>query len=123
GVTEDRLNAMMNDPRSNVDTSRWLLPPELVLKGVLGDARGAITSFYADSAVSNNARFPTISEIKDGKTQLKKIPANPFNGSATVQVTTWKAGSPPIAGAAGWNYDPKAGKFWANSSVVSENEW
>ena len=122
GVTEEQLNATMNQA-PDLDTAHWLLPPELVLKETLGDARAAIASFYVGSFKSHDVRFPTVAEIKEGKTPLKKIAANPFNGSAAVQLSTWKADSPPIGGAAGWNYDPKTGKLWANSHVVGENEW
>jgi hypothetical protein len=50
------------------------------------------------------------------------IPANPYNGDATMAQATWAA-TPPVSGTNGWNYDAASGKFWPNSSTVSENTW
>lgn len=92
-------------------------------KGVLGNVRTAIANFYANSAVSGTAAYPTLAQMQANGTVLQDIvPANPFNGSATIAAATWAA-TPPVSGAHGWNYDAATGRFWANSSGSGENTW
>jgi hypothetical protein len=123
GTTEEKLDALMKED-DGIDIDHWLLPPDLVLKDNLELARLAIEVFHTYARIIDKKdRYPSVVELEHGKTELKKVPANPFNGSTTVQQAKWKAAAPPVSGTAGWNYDPEAGKFWANSTVVGENEW
>ena len=97
-------------------------------KGTLGATRSAIANFYANSAVNGTATWPTLGQMQTfGATGVMQeaIPANPYVSGATattISAATWAA-TPPVSGTNGWNYDAATGKFWANSSTVSENTW
>lgn len=92
-------------------------------KGILGSVRSAIANFYANAAVSGTAAYPTLVQLQTNGTVLQDlVPANPYNGSATIAAATWNA-TPPVSGSNGWNYDAATGKFWANSSGAGENTW
>lgn len=97
---------------------------ESATKGALGGVRSGIANYYANSALSGTATFPTLTQIQTvGTVMQERIPPNPYNNSAIVLTATWDAISPPVAGTGGWNYDPATGRFWANSNTVGENEW
>jgi prepilin-type N-terminal cleavage/methylation domain-containing protein len=97
-------------------------------RGTLGGVRSAIANFYANSALNGTAAWPTLVQIQTfGATGVmqEQIPANPYVTGATattIAAATWAA-TPPTSGTNGWNYDATTGKFWANSTVVSENTW
>jgi prepilin-type N-terminal cleavage/methylation domain-containing protein len=92
------------------------------VKGVLGAVRSGIANFYANSALSGTAAYPTLVQLQTlGTVMQEPLPANPFKSSSTIVAATWDAADPPVSGAAGWNYDASAGKFWANSNTVGEN--
>lgn len=92
-------------------------------KGTLGGARSAIANFYANSAVSGTAAYPTLIQVQTVGTVLQEpLPANPYNNDATIASATW-ATTPPVSGTNGWNYDPSSGRFWCNSSTASANTW
>jgi prepilin-type N-terminal cleavage/methylation domain-containing protein len=98
---------------------------ESSVKGTLGATRSAIANFYANSALTSTAAWPTLVQMQTfGATGVMQeaIPANPYNSSTTMAQATWAA-TPPVSGVNGWNYDAASGKFWANSSTVSENTW
>ena len=120
GTSEEQLDQIMSE--GDIDSSDWLSPPEHVITGMLGEARSALANFYM-SFEEGQERFPTMQELVDGRTELKPIPQNPFNGSAAVQAASWRRDNPPVSGAAGWNYDERERKFWANTNVVGENEF
>jgi len=96
-------------------------------KATLGIARSAISSYYANAAATNgSSTYPTLSQLETVGTVVQEaLPANPFNASSDVQIARWVADAPPVSGTAGWNYDPKTGRFWANSDTgdLNENEW
>jgi prepilin-type N-terminal cleavage/methylation domain-containing protein len=95
-------------------------------RGTLGGVRSAIANFYANSAVNNpTPSWPTLVQIQTfGATGVMQevIPANPYLNDATIAAATWAA-TPPTSGTNGWNYDATTGKFWANSTTISENTW
>lgn len=94
-------------------------------RAVLGNVRSAIANFYANSAVTGTATYPTLVQLQTiGTVMQEPIPANPYNNSATITAATWSA-SQTVSGSAGWNYDAAAGRFWANSNTsgVGENSW
>lgn len=91
-------------------------------KGTLGGVRAAIANFYANSAISGTATYPTLVQMQtQGTVMQEAVPANPYNNSATIAAAVWNAAAPPVSGANGWNYDVAVGKFWANSNTVAEN--
>ena len=84
---------------------------ESSVKGTLGAVRSAVANFYANSALNGTATWPTLAQMQT------------FGATATdIAAATWAA-TPPVSGTNGWNYDAASGKFWANSSTVSENTW
>ena len=92
-------------------------------KGTLGGVRSAIANFYANSAVSGAAAYPTLAQLTAvGTVMQEPIAANPYNNDASVAAATWNA-TPPVSGTNGWNYDAASGHFWANSSTAGENIW
>lgn len=91
-------------------------------KGTLGGVRSGVANYYANAAISGSAAYPTLVQLTSVGTVMQEfIAPNPYNGSSTVVAATWNAAAPPVSGAAGWNYDATAGKFWANSNNVGEN--
>ena len=93
-------------------------------KGALGGVRSAVANFYANAAIGGTAAYPTLAQLETAGTVMQEtMPENPYNGSTDVVAATWNAAAPPVSGAAGWNYDVAAGKFWANSSTVGENAY
>ena len=91
-------------------------------KGTLGGVREAIANYYANSAVSGSAAYPTLVQLQTQGVVLQELIAdNPYNNSATIAAAVWNAAAPPVSGANGWNYDAAVGRFWANSNTVSEN--
>ena len=98
------------------------------VKGTLGAVRSAIANYYANSALTGTAAWPTLGTMQTfGATGVMQeaIPSNPYvtgTGAADIAAATWAA-TPPVSGTNGWNYDASNGKFWANSNSVGENAW
>ena len=92
-------------------------------RGVLGGVRSAVANFYANSAISGTPAWPTLVQIQTvGSVMQDVLPTNPYNSDNTIAAAVWAA-TPPTSGTNGWNFDAATGKFWANSSTVSENTW
>ena len=95
-------------------------------KGSLGGVRSAIANFYANSAISGTAAYPTYTQLNTlGTVMQEPLPTNPYTSSAAIRNAdnTWVSGAPPTSGVQGWAYDMTNGKFWANSNNVSENAY
>jgi prepilin-type N-terminal cleavage/methylation domain-containing protein len=93
------------------------------VKGVLGGTRSAIANFYANSAVSGNAQYPTLPQLQTvGTVMQEPMPANPYNNDNTIAAASWTAAQ-AVAGTNGWNYDAATGHFWCNSSTGGANAW
>ena len=94
-------------------------------KATIGAVRTAIANFYANSALTGTAAFPTLVQLQTlGTVMQEAIPNNPYNNANTIVAATWAA-TPPTAGAQGYAYDVAVGRFWMNSATagVSENLW
>ena len=100
---------------------------ESACKATISAVRSAIANYYANQLVNNGtAAYPTLVQLQTvGTVMQEALPANPYNNSAVIAAATYNATTPPTSGAAGWNYDVAAGKFWANSNTsgVGENAW
>lgn len=110
---------------------------EASLRATLGNARTAIANFYANTVINGSTpAFPTLTQMQTPGTVMQDaIPANPYNGSASIVAGTFTTptSSTPnpaqsiVAGtpAAGYVYDAAAGKIWANTNTsgVNENAW
>jgi prepilin-type N-terminal cleavage/methylation domain-containing protein len=93
-------------------------------KGTLGGVRAGIANFYANSAISGTATYPTYVQLTTlGTVMQELLPQNPYNNAATVRNAdaTWVSGNPPVSGVQGWAYDATNGKFWANTNTAGEN--
>jgi Tfp pilus assembly protein PilE len=96
-----------------------------VAKLALGSARDAVSNFYAKPTPAGVAVYPTLDQMRTpGSVMPQALPANPYNHSDTIAEATWTS-TPPVAGSAGYNYDPATGRFWLNSSTpgINENTW
>ncbi len=94
-------------------------------KGALGGVRAGIANFYANSALTGTAGYPTLVQLQTTGTVMQEtIPDNPYVTTSpnSIEAGTW-ASTPPTDGTPGWRYDAATGKFWANSATVSENTW
>jgi prepilin-type N-terminal cleavage/methylation domain-containing protein len=97
---------------------------EAATKGALGGLRAGIANFYANAAIAGSPAYPTLVQLETlGTVMQEPIPTNPYNDSSDVAAAVWDSADPPVSGANGWNYDASAGRIWANSDDVDENEW
>ncbi|MCH8824969.1 MAG: prepilin-type N-terminal cleavage/methylation domain-containing protein [Planctomycetes bacterium] len=100
-------------------------------KGTLGGVRAGLANFYANAAISGAAAYPTYAELTTlGTVMQEQLPDNPYNDDNSVLDAdgTWVAGPPVVqpvvvVGGEGWAYDETAGKFWANTNTLGENDW
>jgi hypothetical protein len=121
GVAEEQVESAV---RAMSDCSPFADRRRVELKGMLGGYRAAIANFRIQNATNGQPRNPTLEEMSAGKVLRSpsgQSTANPFNGSAAIQSAEWDADQPMVKGAAGWNYDPNTGKFWANSDIGGEH--
>lgn len=94
------------------------------VKGTLGAVRSAVANFYSNASVNGSAAYPSLVQLQTtGTVMQENLPENPFKTSAVIVAATYDSSDPPVSGAAGWNYDAAAGKFWANSNSVGENAY
>ena len=101
------------------------------LQGSLGGVRTAIANFYSNSSVEGEGRYPTLQELTTVGVVLQEgIPANPYNGFATVvSANQSEAQNRRISNSqAGWRYfvdndaDPPVAIFYANSEDETKVE-
>jgi len=101
------------------------------LEGSLGGMRSSIAQFYANMAMEDTARFPTLAELEaPGEVMQEALPRNPFNELNTVQQIASRTSADNRAVSNtdqfGWNYyfdnasDPPMAVIWANSEDETE---
>jgi type II secretory pathway pseudopilin PulG len=101
------------------------------LEGSLGGMRSSIAQFYANQAMEDDARYPTLTELETAGTVMQEaLPKNPYNGLNTVQRITSRtaADNRSVSNTSqfGWNYffdnnaDPATAVIWANSDDDTE---
>lgn len=96
-------------------------------QGTLGGVRSSIAAFRAKAVLAGTDPYPTLAQLTTvGTVTQQAIPANPFNGSSSVQsVSRTAAASRSVSGSAGWNYfvdnssTPPTAIFYANSNVAT----
>jgi len=104
---------------------------ESATRGALGGVRAGIASFYANTAITGPARYPSFVEFTTlGTVMQEALPENEYNNDNTVRNANgaWVAGPPVVqpvdtTNGEGWAYDPSAGKFWGNTNMTGENDW
>ena len=70
-------------------------------KATIGAVRSAIANFYANSALTGAATYPTLVQMQTlGTVMQEALPNNPYNNANTISAATWAA-TPPTTGAAG----------------------
>ncbi len=95
------------------DGPTWL--KEFAINHEITQMRLSIANHYTTLAMLGAPNFPTLNAVRSAEGVIYPVGPNPENGSNEIQIAKWDAENPPMQGAAGWNYDPEAGKFWANS--------
>ena len=59
---------------------------ESACKGALGGVRAGVANFYANSAITGTAAYPTLLQLEtQGTVMQEPIPENPYNGDNDVQ--------------------------------------
>ncbi len=84
------------------------------VKGSLGGLRSGIAVWYAKTATSGAASFPTLADLESspgGPLQFG-VPANPYTNSTDVVAGT----SETINSAAGWIYNQTTGQIWSSAA-------
>ncbi len=88
---------------------------ESALKGGLGGLRSGISIWYAKTAASGAAAWPTLAEMSqatNGVMSNGQVPENPYTNSAS-----FVAGASETANsAAGWIYDANTGRIWSSAT-------
>lgn len=103
------------------------------LQGALGGIRTGIAQYFADQSVNGTAAYPTLAQLTTiGTVMQEAIPANPYNGLATVTAATSAeaaAGTRTTtsgASASGWRYyvdntlSTPASVFYANCTDATK---
>jgi len=87
---------------------------ESAVKGGLGGLRSGISIWYAKTAASATAAWPTMAEMSqatNGVMSNGQVPENPYTNSAS-----FVAGVAETANsAAGWIYDVNTGRIWSSA--------
>jgi hypothetical protein len=120
GVNEDKLVLACDGVPGG---KHFLALPELHVGHRLDRIRDAYEHLTALNNAQKKKSAVLLADLQQFLTKTGGCPANPINESREIQPAIWAAKNPPVSGGAGWNYDPKAGKIWANSSVVGENRF
>lgn len=83
------------------------------VKGDLGGLRTGIAIWYAKTAASGIASYPTIAQLRSspGGPMAFGIPANPYTNSSGIIAGTFEVGD----AAQGWIYDITTGSLWSSA--------
>lgn len=84
------------------------------VRGSLGGLRSGIAIWYAKTAASTVASYPTITELSSspGGPMQFGIPANPYTNSSLIVAGSVET----VNSAAGWIYDLTTGRIWSSAS-------
>ena len=87
---------------------------EAACKGGLGGLRSGIAIWYAKTAASGTATYPTLAELEStpGGPMNFQIPANPYTNSTDIVAGTAEAANT----AAGWIYNVANGQIWSSAA-------
>lgn len=85
------------------------------VKGALGGLRSGIAIWYAKTAASDVASFPSITQLQSspGGPMAFGVPVNPYSASSSII-----AGAAEVAGltSTGWIYDATTGRIFSGAS-------
>ncbi|MFC1674548.1 type IV pilin protein [Candidatus Omnitrophota bacterium] len=83
------------------------------VQGALGGLRSGVGIWYAKTASSGSASYPTLAEMESspGGPMNLGIPENPYTGSNDIVSGTSETGN----SAAGWIYDSGTGMIWSSA--------
>ena len=87
---------------------------EAACKGALGGLRSGVSIWYAKTAASGGASWPTAAEISaadNGVMASGIVPENPYTEFNTIK----EGSSSEIDATVGWIYDADTGQIWGSS--------
>ena len=119
GFSDGKLEQMLHGAPGG---RHYIAMPEQHVKARVMQIRQALMDARLDRARQRKLGNPTLDEFIAGFSLEHPCPENPMNHSAEIQSAKWDARNPPVSGAAGWNYDERAGKIWANTNISDENK-
>lgn len=84
------------------------------VKGALGGLRSGIAIWYAKTAISGAASYPTITELKSspGGPMQFGIPINPYTNKTDIVARTAEG----IDSSVGWFYNQTTGQIWSSAA-------
>jgi len=87
---------------------------EASVKGGLGGLRSGVSIWYAKTAASGTAAWPSLAEMSqatNGVMASGQVPENPYTNSSAIV-----AGASETANtSAGWIYDANTGRIWSSA--------
>lgn len=85
-------------------------------RGALGGLRSGIAIWYARTAASGTADYPTLDQLRSspGGPMAFGIPANPYTNSTDVIAGTVETANT----AAGWIYNATTGQIWSSAAAT-----
>jgi hypothetical protein len=120
GFSESTLVKMAKGAASG---SHSIALPDLLTIGRLNYLRDIVARLQTEGNRPGKIVNPSVAELSAYLKENGPCPANPINNSTVIQSIEWIKRKPPINGSAGWNYDSKTGKLWANSNVMGEHDF
>jgi len=93
---------------------------EASVKGGLGGLRSGISIWYAKTAASGTAAWPTLAEMTqetNGVMASGQIPDNPYTNSDSLVAGVVEAAN----SAAGWIYDVNTGRIWSSADETQSS--
>jgi MSHA pilin protein MshA len=84
------------------------------VKGALGGLRSGVAIWYAKTAASGAASYPTLAQLEStpGGPMQFGIPANPYTNSTDIVA----GAAETTNSAAGWIYNVTTGQIWSSAS-------
>jgi hypothetical protein len=122
-VAEFSENALVQMAKGAASGSNYIALPDVLLIARLNYLRDIVARLQTPGSRPGKIVYPSAAELSAYLKENGPCPANPINNSAMIQPIDWIKRKPPINGNAGWNYDNKSGKVWANTNLLGEHEF
>jgi hypothetical protein len=119
GFSDEKLKQMLLGAPGG---RHYIAMPEEHVKARAVQLRAVLSNLRSARSRQGKTGNPTLAELISAFSLDKSCPENPMNHSAEIQAGKWDARNPPVSGGAGWNYDDRAGKIWANTNIAEENK-
>lgn len=91
------------------------------VKGALGGLRSGIAIWYAKTAASGTATYPSLGELTSspGGVMQPPFPGNPYTNSTRVLAGTSEVSNTN----AGWIYNPSTGQIWSSAPQTQGSDF